>query len=1012
MTVLTASGLVGLWWIYSIAVAPAIASRTILRNNPRIEPGVRTDRPVRSSQIAGEHLGHKPWSLHAKYQMHAGDSYVYFEEWEHKELKEAVQFEPFAMIWMPEDRDKDEPPITIVSDSAYIKFDRPFSITEPDPGRVVEGSLNGNVRIIGAEGLSIASRRFTFAESEPGAATEMHVWCDDEVQFAYGPHDGKAHGLEVYLNCDAQARMKDRLEVTGIRTIQLRKDVIMNLVSESEDKRQPPVDVNIRSTGSFNFVVDTNIAKFEEEVKVRSHKRPRPDENDTLDCDLLTLIFEAVVPEETSAEDGSGKQHDAAGHDNRAIVHAGESESAERKAGPLTDLSSELTFRRLVAEGERVTLTSAANRLNARMNRLTYDAKTMMAVMTDPESVWVSQSNGDPGAVEVSEMSSPEVTLIHDEEDNVTHTSCQGGGWLKNFERGSGIIQFAAQWSKQMQMYPDAKSGLEIIELEQQALVRRPEQGMGLAAEFIRLWIDRQQSERPIATSEETASPPNRFSPRRMLAMDNVAVITPRMHGETDRLEVWFEPAPIETTRKSAEPARSTGRGSGKRGIRQASLGASDAGGPSGKSAGVAEAAGNENQGPAPTDGPIHVAAKRIRALMLHDSESEETTVSQIWTDGNVRVRQEREKGGQPLEISGDRLHVQNRSETDQLLQVDGTPAHIRDQDMHLEGGNIHLDRGRNMAWVEGEGLLELPVKQTLDGGQLEQQQILSVTWVDEMTFNGRSAQFFGEVRSDLADNRMTCDEMEVVLSHHISFTDDNVEAEEREIEHVICKGGVDFESKEYEGTKLIEIRRGRFPHFILNQQTGDAKATGPGHIESWQRGGGRRASLSPLASVQANQPLEPDIAGWEYTKVRFAGAMEGNTKQQKTVFRERVEIVYGPVEKPPKRIDPELLPKDGGWMSCDSLTVTQRRDAASQTDAVELVARGNANLEGQSFQARADTVSYDEAKGQYILHSRGDRSATIWRETANGDRRPEEAKQILFIPAKNILQLNRTSRL
>jgi hypothetical protein len=1009
LTVLTALGLVGLWSIYSIAVVPAIASRTISRGHALIEPGTRTIRPIKSSQMAVEHLEHKPWTHQAKYQMHAGDSYVYFEEWEHKDSKKAVKFEPFAIIRMPKSQDDDQPPIIIVSDSAYVEFAKPFSITDPDPGRVVKGSLNGNVRITGAHGLSIASRMFTFEESKSAAKSEMHVWCDYEIQFAYGPHNGTAHSLEVYLNCDKQARKKDRLEITGIKTIQLRKDVNMNLVSESEDEQQPPVDVNIRSAGSFNFVVATHIATFEEEVKVRSHKRPRPDETDSLDCDLLKLNFEAVAPGESSAGDGPSNQRDVAAGDHTAVVQAGESLPAERKVGPLADLSSELTFRRLTAEGKRVTLKSNANRLSARMTRLTYDAKTMVAVLSDPESVWVSQTNGEPGAVETSELSSPEVTMIHDDEDNVTHTSCQGGGWLKSYQSGSGNIQFAAQWSKQLQMYPDAETGLEIIELQQQALVRRPEQEMGLAAEFIRLWIDRQQPARPVAHSEEAASPSNRFSPRRLLALDNVAVITPRMQGETDRLEVWFEEAPLETTRKSAAPAQRTRRGSGRRGIRQASRDASDV---SRKSAGVSQAAGDENEGRSPTDGPIHLVAKRLRALMLHRSESDETTVAEVQADGTVRVTQERQKGRQPLRIDGDRLHVQNRSETDQLLQVNGTPAHIRDQEMHIEGGNIHLDRGRNVAWVDGKGLLELPVKQTLDGEQLAQQQILSVTWVDEMTFNGRSAQFFGEVASDLADNRMTCDEMEVVLSQHISFTDDNVESDEREIEHVICKGGVDFESKEYKGTKLIEIRTGHFPHFSLNQQTGDAKATGPGHIETWQRGRGRRASLSPLASVQANRPLEPDVADWEYTKVRFAGAMEGNTKRQETVFRERVEIVYGPVKRPHLKIDPELLPKDGGWMSGDSLTVTQRQDPASQTDAVELVARGNAKLEGRSFQARADTVSYDEAKGMYILHSRGDRAATIWREMANGDRRPEEARHMLFIPAKNLLQLSRLTRL
>ena len=67
------------------------------------------------------------------------------------------------------------------------------------------------------------------------------------------------------------------------------------------------------------------------------------------------------------------------------------------------------------------------------------------------------------------------------------------------------------------------------------------------------------------------------------------------------------------------------------------------------------------------------------------------------------------------------------------------------------------------------------------------------------------------------------------------------------------------------------------------------------------------------------------------------------------------------------------------------SLNVTRQKDAEHPDGFVELLGKGNAELEGQSFFAHADEVTYDESKGLYTMRAEGNRKATIWRQTEAG---------------------------
>jgi hypothetical protein len=426
--------------------------------------------------------------------------------------------------------------------------------------------------------------------------------------------------------------------------------------------------------------------------------------------------------------------------------------------------------------------------------------------------------------------------------------------------------------------------------------------------------------------------------------------------------------------------------------------------------------------------------------------------VREVWTLGNVKVEQQHGPGEKPLRINGDRMHLVNRSELDQVVHVYGKPGHVYDRLTHIQGDRIHLDRGRNVSWVAGKGLLELPVDRMLDGRKLPKPQPLYVQWRKSMDFDGRTARFRGHVRSDIEDSSIRCEEMDVYLTERVSFvkrTSRKTEGGRRKAEGggervtptspthhspltthhspthqsakvktVTCRGNVQIESYEYEPgqhgrDKLVQIRKGNVKSFEIDQATGNSKSDGPGTIEIWRHGQGRSSRFGPQA-VRPNQAAKPSKpSGWNYTKIEFFEGTTGNLKQRHNRFRAHVQVIHGPVERPPHVVDADHIPKGGGGLRCRELVVTQVPATTGRPAYFTMEADGNAIVEGSGFHGRADKITYDESKDLYILRSLGREDATIWRQLqVGGNRKRSDARRMEFEPSTNRLKLDQASQL
>ena len=407
----------------------------------------------------------------------------------------------------------------------------------------------------------------------------------------------------------------------------------------------------------------------------------------------------------------------------------------------------------------------------------------------------------------------------------------------------------------------------------------------------------------------------------------------------------------------------------------------------------------------------MFVSADLTRARIVRHGKDVEPEVREVWTEGNVRITHYRDSAEEPVVMTGDRLHILSNTPDAQMVHIVGSPAQLLEPRMKLTGDEISFDRARNLAWTDGTSELKLPADRDFDGKKLDKPTELTINSHEQMSFDGRVATFIGRVHASMYDSVMRCQQMEVTMLKPLVFDDGMKPTERPEIATITCQFDVEFNSHVIEEGTLKEVRRAKFARFHLDHQTGKVIAdNGPGTVSLWRRGRGKRAGLAPLAAAGANRAMDAQGTEWEYSRIQFARDMSGNVKDRTTTFRGQIEVIYGPVDEPMAKIDLDKLPKDGGAMFCDWLEFVQR-ETADGTKHVELLAKENARLEGRSFFAQADEISFDESKGLYMLRSSGDESM-LWREkAAGGERTAVVAETFRFIPSINKVEFDKASR-
>jgi lipopolysaccharide export system protein LptA len=952
VTATTAGSLIGLYFAYAALLRPVV---DVPLAPPRPAAGVDAEapRPLENVRIAQEHLSHQKWAASAKYHLRSQQAFVYTNDLQPEGREGRVRLRPFALAWVEVDPDtRTEQVFTVVSESALVKFAGSYEVSNPDPGRVVFAALDGPAQVAGPNGLLIDGRNFFFSESS------SNLWSDHAVKFAYAGSLGSADGIEIDLIPQQGPPRKDRPHIFGASAVRLRRNVNMQLQLK---QGREPLTLTVRAGG---FVYDLIARQAVYTTNVQASRMTGPEQYDWIDCDQLTVEF--------------------AGGDSPGT-------GASSATAEYQQFDRRLEFRRLHAESlppsdpqrkrKPVLLVSHAHQLEATAEELVYDGQQRWLSLRAADGVKIRQQQG------LNQLKAPQVVLQLAEGGRLAGAWCRGPGWLVHRVERSAEVVFAADWRQQLRYQPDPVSGLDVWELGDSATFRQPGEGTALGGDYIRLWATGPTSSPGSAPSHDAAPQSAVLSgstqvldpkfvgglqPRRMEAVGNVVLVSPRLEARCQRLEGWIEPEDAAHAPNSEDAVRPV--------------------------SGLANhsATSPSNQQPAAEPFQAHAEYIGVRLRKRGQSAPE---LAEVWTEGRVVLRQPQPAGQPPRTITGTRVHLQNGGSNEQVVQIAGQPAQLRDAGFYLEAQQaIQLDRAENRVWTDSPGALQLLLKEDPRGTPLPKPQPLDVTWKERMAFDGTAATFTGQVTARFGDSQMTCQQLRVVLSEPVSFTDLRQTSGAVQVRSVHCRDDVQFQNFTYDRQQIIEVQRAQVWELYLDRATGLAQAQGPGEMRMWRRGQAPRAGLGPQQSAKANRPVELEPADWEYTFVKFNGRMEGNLERRYANFYERVEIVHGPVPTAQAAINRDALPRGGGWMRCDELQVMQLPAADRSRGYIQVVGQGNVDLEGREFFAKADQVVYDEAKGAYTLRGFG-RTARLWHEKQPGRTSPTELQGMVYNP-------------
>lgn len=1007
ITVSATAGLFGLYVAYALATNAMIGERNATSHQTI---NLRPPAPIETTELAQAFLAvDAPWARDANYRVHTHNSYIYFQEfeqqkWESDDPINSIRFSPFAMLI----RSSHDRPYSAVCRSAHVKFAHEFGITNPDTGRPIGGALIGDVRIQGPDGLVLTGKDFHYSEES------MRIWSDQDVAFRIGGHRGHAGGIQLDVTIDPKKVSRDEFAVSEIRNITLRNDVQLILVPEEGGPQAEEITINCERTLDY----DTNLrtATFEKNVVV---SRPTgSNQTDTLHCDKLIVVFE---PESDSGDPN---------HSHDPPESGGES-------APFAGFDSRLKFSRLLARGSRVIFDSQKDNLHAEMDQLLYSAEDRQAVLSALQYVHVQQAE--------TTIACPEIVILQDAHGKVHSLWCRNAGELQHVDPNTRQRDLVARWARQLRVTPEEGTGLHLIELERHAAVFQPQEKVDLSAEYIRLWVRQNEAGNAATASDAASGGPWRGSkviPERMLALENVRFHSEDLQGTTRRLEAWFQeetspldltaqPQPLTEPQSASRPDDTTPQLSPQN-VQRAQYSVADERAlptiaPRTPSAGrqpfrraraperTAESTSSSNR--ARPSEPMQVSAEHIRLNVVRNPETGRSHVRQVITTGNVNLRQAGKTGDSSLKIEGDKIEVENSDESNvnQIVHVYGKPARIINPEMNLSGNKLHLDRRSNKAWVTGPGVMQTFVDSDLDGNKLAVPSALNVWWKQQMVFDGRTANFYEDVRTQLEQSSVFCQEMQVVLSRRIDFQEEGTR-QNTDIDSLICKYSVELESRKFVDEKLDEVRQGRFNELKYRRDTQKTHITGPGYFTLWRTARRNRNKPGATERAAANRSLRIREKQWESLHVDFSGDVDGNLSSQFTRFEDKVSVLYGPVGKLLDRLNLDDLPVEGGWMRCDTLDVAIHPQTKTQESWIELFADGNVNLEGrgqnnQTYYARSESLSYDESKATYRLTSDGIQSASIWIRTPGKDDSGVNAKTIVFRPEDMHLETDGTTR-
>jgi hypothetical protein len=915
---------------------------------------------------------------------------------------------------------------TLKSNSAYLTFDRPITtLSEINGRKITEAEMIGDIMIVNNRRTPQRDDDLSlYIKTGPLYYNEQRqiIWTHDAIHLIDGqtkpPSEVRGKDMEMELatqappprpGAAAAAHKPKNESISGVKRIVLKSDVNMHLYVSGQtpfpagdkDKAGKPPAVPAKAPGEVSHVVVKTAGRFQYDI-YKDHDMARffvPEEgqasrspqyvtveriheqrgNDQLGCHHLELRMRRRENSKSTGAAGA------------AVTSAAAPAPGPAAAEPAGEQGLEVETAH--ATGPEVTLTSDAEKLYAEGNDFFYDATKKLTILKGAPHM---KADRDESLLYAPEMQIQDIVVPATPgtpAQTYQQVTARGPGSIhlpKKVQGEKTVHTVHAFWNDKLTSTKDGANDLLILTGKARFVQDENEQSM--QAETLKVWLlpaeKKPAGAAPAACpapAKAPAGPETGRKPHHLEAQGNVVASSRELNiYETGRLVVWFKdgpdpgggkPATLPPGAKAPAPTAPKGVPAGAAGPPAPPPAAAKA------PAGAPAAA---KQAPAEPARPIHLSARSVEAWVIRSGDK--NTLDEVWTEGNVKVRQEPAKPDEKgVAIEGDTLRMKYHPEGNDLFVTAGDVAKLRMDKILIFGPEINIEQATNKSWVIGNGVMQMESNTDLEGKPLGRTVPLTVHWNKDMFFNGGYAEFRGSIQAEQENALLACQKLQVFFDRPISLKEGNRGDQPAKVRSLVGDQEVRVEDRTLDKEDhLIKYQLLEGSVIAMNTEPGDddgggrktekprntneVRLSGPGCVRILQRGA---TDLTAPPPDKANPPAQPPAEEMKMTYVSFLKRMDASSKTNTANFWEYVRVLNFPCDDPHREIDLDAmlateLPAGAMYMRCDRLKVRDRKVQGRSNQEME--AHGRVRVQAREFWAEAAEVDYNEAKDQVVF--------------------------------------------
>jgi lipopolysaccharide export system protein LptA len=323
-----------------------------------------------------------------------------------------VELHPCVMIFLWDGPAEDEAQrrrqsvILEAPKGAILKFDQPINLSSLRIGRLVGGSLLGDITIRSKGKLPGPEDDLLIITSDV-QLNEKEAWTPNRVEFTWGKNSGAGRDMHIKLLA-GPAKTGASIaapNVAGVELFELRR--IERLILQPSDTDNTPVEITCR--GPFYFNVPNRVATFSDNVDIRRLNASGP--SDQIQCELLSLYF-----------------------------------AARDNSNPENENSSDLEPERIEARGRPVVINAPAQNLSGRGERLQYNIKTQLISLDGVPEAFLRQGPNEIHGRSLQYKSAGP--------NRLGSAFAQGPGWLKGQMADRPDQRLEVHFNDKLRLFP------------------------------------------------------------------------------------------------------------------------------------------------------------------------------------------------------------------------------------------------------------------------------------------------------------------------------------------------------------------------------------------------------------------------------------------------------------------------------------------------------------------------------------------------------------------------------